>query len=101
MLVANKTDLAEKRQVTVEEGETMAKEQQVLFIETSAKAGVNVKVLFRKVASALPGMDKAGPLGAKSEGMIDVNLRNAQPGAAGSAQGAEGAAEGGKSGCAC
>jgi len=28
-----------------------------MFIETSAKAGFNIKALFRKVASALPGID--------------------------------------------
>jgi len=57
MLVGNKTDLADKRQVSVEEGEARAKENDILFIETSAKAGFNIKALFRKVASALPGME--------------------------------------------
>ena len=28
-----------------------------MFIETSAKAGHNVKALFRRIAQALPGMD--------------------------------------------
>ena len=28
-----------------------------MFIETSAKAGHNVKALFRKIAQALPGME--------------------------------------------
>uniref|UniRef100_A0A8D3D986 Ras-related protein Rab-6A n=1 Tax=Scophthalmus maximus TaxID=52904 RepID=A0A8D3D986_SCOMX len=57
MLVGNKTDLADKRQVSIEEGERKAKELNVMFIETSAKAGYNVKQLFRRVAAALPGMD--------------------------------------------
>lgn len=43
MLVGNKTDLSEKRQVSTEEGERKAKELNVMFIETSAKAGYNVK----------------------------------------------------------
>lgn len=43
MLVGNKTDLSDKRQVTAEEGERNAKELNVMFIETSAKAGYNVK----------------------------------------------------------
>ncbi|KAJ6664812.1 hypothetical protein lerEdw1_005784 [Lerista edwardsae] len=43
MLVGNKTDLADKRQVSIEEGERKAKELNVMFIETSAKAGYNVK----------------------------------------------------------
>lgn len=57
MLVGNKTDLAEGRTVSVEEGEAKAKEFDVMFIETSAKAGFNIKALFRKVASSLPGME--------------------------------------------
>ncbi|KPP79159.1 hypothetical protein Z043_101291 [Scleropages formosus] len=34
MLVGNKTDLADKRQITIEEGEQRAKELNVMFIET-------------------------------------------------------------------
>lgn len=30
-----------------------------MFIESSAKAGFNVKALFRKLATALPGMEAA------------------------------------------
>ncbi len=41
----------------MEEGEEKAKEEGILFIETSAKAGYNVKPLFRKLATALPGME--------------------------------------------
>ncbi|PWA14363.1 hypothetical protein CCH79_00011090 [Gambusia affinis] len=58
MLVGNKTDLADKRQITIEEGEQRAKELSVMFIETSAKTGYNVKQLFRRVAAALPGMER-------------------------------------------
>ncbi|XP_035745305.1 ras-related protein Rab-41 isoform X7 [Egretta garzetta] len=42
MLVGNKTDLADKRQVSIEEGERKAQELNVMYIETSAKAGYNV-----------------------------------------------------------
>jgi GTPase SAR1 family protein len=45
-LVGNKTDLADKRQVSTEDGERKAKELNVMFIETSAKAGYNVKQVF-------------------------------------------------------
>lgn len=57
------------RQVTTEEAEAKAAEFNVMFIETSAKAGHNVKTLFKKIAQALPGMDKAGEAeqGNKSE----------------------------------
>jgi small GTP-binding protein len=61
VLVGNKTDLNDKRQVTTEEGEKKAKEFKVMFIETSAKAGHNVKPLFKKIAQALPGMEGTMP----------------------------------------
>lgn len=57
VLVGNKTDLRDKREVTVDEGEAKAKELGALFIETSAKAGYNVKALFKKVATELPGLE--------------------------------------------
>jgi len=59
MLVGNKTDLAEKRQVSTQEAEAKAKQYEVMFIETSAKAGFNVKQLFRKLALSLPGETQA------------------------------------------
>ncbi|RCH82714.1 Ras- protein Rab6 [Rhizopus azygosporus] len=57
VLVGNKTDLNDRRQVTVEEGEKKARDYNIMFIETSAKAGYNVKALFRKIGHALPGME--------------------------------------------
>ncbi|KAK9984862.1 hypothetical protein SO802_034387 [Lithocarpus litseifolius] len=45
VLVGNKTDLVEKRQVSIEEGEAKARELNVMFIETSAKAGFNIKFI--------------------------------------------------------
>ena len=55
VLVGNKTDLNDKRQVTPEDLDKRAKELGVMSIETSAKAGHNVKALFKKIAMALPG----------------------------------------------
>jgi len=55
-LVGNKTDLGnDKRQISTEEGEEKAKKDGLLFMECSAKAGYNVKGLFRKLATSLPG----------------------------------------------
>ena len=50
VLVGNKTDLSEKRQVKMEEGEAKAKELGVMFIETSAKDGSNVEQAFQGMA---------------------------------------------------
>uniref|UniRef100_A0A4W5QCW7 RAB6B, member RAS oncogene family a n=1 Tax=Hucho hucho TaxID=62062 RepID=A0A4W5QCW7_9TELE len=76
MLVGNKTDLGDKRQITIEEGEQRAKELSVMFIETSAKTGYNVKQLFRRVAAALPGMESMQDT--SKEGMIDIKMDKPQ-----------------------
>lgn len=62
VLVGNKTDDSERRQVSTEEGEEKAKENGVMFWETSAKMGTNIKALFRQLAQALPGQEEqTGP----------------------------------------
>lgn len=76
MLVGNKTDAQDKRQVSTDEGAAKAKdlaaktEGDIIFIETSAKTGSNVKALFRKLASALPGMDKS------EQQAVDVKMKS-------------------------
>jgi len=77
VLVGNKTDLNDKRQVTTEQGEKKAKENNLMFIETSAKVGHNVKNMFRMIAQALPGMEGEGQQGGSQ--MIDVNINPSQP----------------------
>ena len=82
-LVGNKTDLGnDKRQISTEEGEEKAKKNGLLFMECSAKAGYNVKSLFRKLATSLPGSvdpTKAvnganGASGAAGSNLIDIKL---------------------------
>jgi Ras-related protein Rab-6A len=83
-LVGNKTDLGnDKRQVSTEEGEERATKDGLMFMECSAKAGYNVKSLFRKLATALPGSTDANAgangngVGASSplgNNLIDVKL---------------------------
>ncbi|TFK42392.1 ras family-domain-containing protein [Crucibulum laeve] len=58
VLVGNKADLSDKRQVTLEEATAKATQLNIMFMETSAKAGHNVKSLFKKIAMSLPGMEK-------------------------------------------
>lgn len=72
VLVGNKTDASEKRQVSVEEGEDRASKEGIMFIETSAKAGFNIKSLFRKLATSLPGMETAQPQ--QPVNLIDIKL---------------------------
>ncbi|KAL8891355.1 MAG: hypothetical protein Q9205_006979 [Flavoplaca limonia] len=77
VLVGNKTDLGDKREVTQQMGEEEAKRCGALFVETSAKAGANVKGLFRRIAQALPGME--GEVEQKESQMIDVNINPSKP----------------------
>lgn len=50
VLVGNKTDLEEQREVSFEEGEQFAKENQMLFLESSAKSSENVRRIFGESA---------------------------------------------------
>jgi Ras-related protein Rab-6A len=80
VLVGNKTDLNDKREVTTAQGEEEAKKHNLMFIETSAKVGHNVKTLFKRIAQALPGMDGADGQGNRGQDqMIDVNINPSQP----------------------
>ncbi|KAI9916628.1 hypothetical protein PsorP6_016735 [Peronosclerospora sorghi] len=77
MLVGNKTDISDRRQVSIDEGFDKAKEDNVMFIETSAKAGYNIKALFRKLATVLPGMENTTISG--DSNLIDIKLTAAPP----------------------
>jgi Ras-related protein Rab-6A len=83
MLVGNKTDLADRRQVSTEEGEAKAREAGVSLMETSAKGGFNIKLLFRKLATTLPGSGAGAPVsgtsGAASGSVIDNKLQPVPP----------------------
>jgi Ras-related protein Rab-6A len=79
-LVGNKTDLGnDKRQITTEEGEEKANKNGLLFMECSAKAGYNVKSLFRKLATSLPGSNDptkglSGVPSTRGSNLIDIKL---------------------------
>ncbi|KAL6855923.1 hypothetical protein ACP4OV_018725 [Aristida adscensionis] len=85
VFVGNKTGLVDKRQVSTDEGEGKAKELNVMFIKTSAKAGFNIKPLFRKIAAALPGMEtlSVGEAGGHGGREPEADLQPVQLAAAG------------------
>ncbi|KAM7307041.1 hypothetical protein ISCGN_010677 [Ixodes scapularis] len=53
MLIGNKADIQQDRQVRYEDGERLAREYGVAFMETSAKTGANVELAFMAVAREL------------------------------------------------
>ncbi|KAI0990629.1 hypothetical protein GJ496_008571 [Pomphorhynchus laevis] len=72
VLVGNKTDLAETRVISTEDGQKRANELGAIFIETSAKNGSNVKSLFWKICDVLPYNDDSQ----QKKGLIEVKLRD-------------------------
>jgi Ras-related protein Rab-2A len=54
VLIGNKADLENKRQVTIEEGNKFKEENEILFFqEASAKSGINSKEIFHEAAKIL------------------------------------------------
>ena len=61
ILIGNKNDLENERQVTYEEGESFAKENNLLFLETSAKTSKNITEAFNLSAlKILNNIQKTG-----------------------------------------
>ena len=60
-MIGNKKDLEDRRQVTYEEGEALAKENGLMFLEASAKTAYNVVESFNLSAqSILNSIEKDG-----------------------------------------
>lgn len=53
-LTGNKNDLEASRAISYEEGQALAEEKGLLFMETSAKTSVNVNEIFLAIAKKLP-----------------------------------------------
>ena len=60
ILVGNKSDLEENRQVTFEEGQELADKFGINFYETSAKTGKNVEEIFKNSANEIANKIQQG-----------------------------------------
>ena len=66
-LVANKTDLDSRRTVSTEEGQKFARDNNLIFVEASAKNSTNVEQAFELTAQAIFQKVKEGSLDITSE----------------------------------
>uniref|UniRef100_A0A4W4E0G9 small monomeric GTPase n=1 Tax=Electrophorus electricus TaxID=8005 RepID=A0A4W4E0G9_ELEEL len=73
ILLGNKADATHERVVKREEGEKLAKEFGVPFIETSAKSGLNVELAFTAVAKELKHREMKEPCNPKFQLQEYVN----------------------------
>ncbi|KAF5482044.1 hypothetical protein F2P56_002643 [Juglans regia] len=67
-LAANKADLEGKRKVPAEDGDQYAKENGLVFVETSAKSAQNVNELFYEIAKRLAKANPSRTTGMKLQG---------------------------------
>ncbi|XP_073928177.1 ras-related protein Rab-17 isoform X1 [Castor canadensis] len=73
MLVGNKTDLGEQREVTLQEGKEFAESKNLLFMETSAKLNDQVSEVFSTVAQELLRREKVRKSHTPGNEAVDLN----------------------------
>jgi GTPase SAR1 family protein len=67
LMIGNKTDLEDKRQVTTKEAQEFAKANKILFMESSAKNGYNIEKAFECVTNIILDRIKKGEINPKEE----------------------------------
>ncbi|CAG9311761.1 unnamed protein product [Blepharisma stoltei] len=68
MLIGNKIDISEERAISIEDGKTFAKENDLLFTEASAKTGEGVDQAFTELSRVICERIE--------EGIIDVKIQS-------------------------
>ena len=71
-MVANKIDKEDGRLISTKEGEDLAKELGLPFIETSAKSGINISETFEDLSERFPVSDNKSITGGRRYCQCDV-----------------------------
>ena len=80
ILIGNKSDMTDKKVVSVEAAKELADSLKMEFLETSAKDASNVTKAFEVMAAKIKEKVKtAGPMGAKTQGQRVRPNQNARP----------------------
>ena len=80
ILIGNKKDLEDKRQVSYEEGEAFAKENGLMFLETSAKTAYNVVESFNLSAQCILNNIHKNGVDPTVNSNMRLNNNNVSPG---------------------
>lgn len=73
IIVGTKTDLEEKRVVTIDEAKDFADKLGYMYIETSAKSGLNVDNAYLLLAKTIIEKTKSKENGSESENIVKIN----------------------------
>lgn len=76
MILGNKADMEEKRQVPRERGDEIAAQHRIPFLETSAKTNKNVEKAFLDLAQAILEKTPGKDLGSQTKAGVDVNKKD-------------------------
>lgn len=75
IIVGNKCDLDDGRQVERERAESFAKSENCIYIETSARENINVEMIFQEIAKELIALQpKEDIIGSTSKGITSEIL---------------------------
>lgn len=81
MILGNKCDLDDRRQVPFERGDTIGKNHKIAFLETSAKSNVNVDEAFNELAAAILVKQSSGKdANENKRGGVDVRRSSSTTG---------------------